>query len=526
MKTIFTILLFFTVATGASAQVPLLSSYPSIKPTLFLDFDGQYVSGTSWNWSGPINAQPATLTTQAITEIYERVAEDFRIFNVNVTTDSTYYWAATTNRRMRVIITPTNQWYGNGAGGISWVGSFGYGDNTPCWVFSNLLGNSVKNIAECISHEAGHTLGLQHQSFYTSACAKTEYNPGTGAGQIGWAPIMGVSYYQNQTTWYNGTSTISCSSYQNDISVIAGYVGLRTDDVGNTHTGAATIITTAIDFNTSGLINSASDKDVFKFTLTSPTNVKLSAVPQSVNTNNAGANLDIRVSLLDNKADTIGQYNPADLLNAGVDSNLNSGTYYVVVEGVANAYTADYSSVGYYAVTGSIGATLPIHRLTLSGRVDGNVHALNWIYQADEAVKAIEVQYSKDGVHYDALTQLGPEAKTFSWKPFNKSNGWYRVRVITVADERSYYSNIIALRDEATNNGPVQIMNNIIASHIAVNTNKEFTYQLMDATGRLLQRGQLVAGTNRIDVHTAQKGLLLLRVQGDNESYTSKLIKQ
>ena len=48
----------------------------------------------------------------------------------------------------------------------------------------------------------------------------------------------------------------------------------------------------------------------------------------------------------------------------------------------------------------------------------------------------------------------------------------------------------------------------------------------MDASGRLLQHGQLVAGTNRIDVHTAPKGLLLLRVQGDNESYTSKLIKQ
>jgi len=230
--------------------------------------------------------------------------------------------------------------------------------------------------------------------------------------------------------------------------------------------------------------------------------------------------------LLNNKADTIGQYNPADLLNVGVDSNLNSGTYYLVVEGVANANTEDYSSVGYYAVTGSIGSILPIHRLTLSGRVDGNVHALNWIYQADEAVKAIEVQYSKDGVHYDALTQLDPGTKTFSWKPFSNSKGWYRVRVITVADERSYYSNIIALQDEDTNNGPVQIMNNIITSHITVNTNKEFTYQLMDATGRLLQRGQLVAGTNRIDVHTAQKGLLLMRIQGENESFTSKLIKQ
>jgi hypothetical protein len=454
------------------------------------------------------------------------VAEDYRIFNVNVTTDSTLYWLAPANKRTRVIITPTYQWYGNTAGGISWVGSFGWGDNTPCWVFSSLLGNSIKKVSECISHEAGHTLGLQHQSSYTATCTKTEYNPGFGTGEIGWAPIMGVSYGQNQTTWYNGTSTVGCNVYQNDISTIAGYVGLRTDDVGNVHTSATTITVTPVDFTTSGLINSATDKDVFKFTLAAPTNVRLNAVPQNVGTNNLGANLDIRVSLLDHKADTIGTYNPATLLNAAIDSNLNSGTYYVVVEGVANAYTQDYSSVGYYMVSGSIGTVLPIHRLTLSGRVDDDVHALNWIYQADEAVKDIEVQYSKDGVHFNALTQLGSDAKTFSWKPLINSNTWYRVRVITVADERSYYSNIVSLHEQSKDNGPVQVMNNVISSHIAINANKDYSYQLMDGTGRLLQRGQLATGANRIDVHTAQKGLLLLRVQGDNESYTSKLIKQ
>src|SRR5687767_4498829 len=123
MKTIFSVLFALTIATGASAQVPLLNSYPSAGATIFLDFDGQYVTGSSWNWSGPITAQPAAFTTDGITEIFNRVSEDYRIFNVNITTDSTVFAAAPKFQRMRVIITPTYQWYGGGVGGVAFVGS-------------------------------------------------------------------------------------------------------------------------------------------------------------------------------------------------------------------------------------------------------------------------------------------------------------------------------------------------------------------------------------------------------------------
>ena len=50
--------------------------------------------------------------------------------------------------------------------------------------------------------------------------------------------------------------------------------------------------------------------------------------------------------------------------------------------------------------------------------------------------------------------------------------------------------------------------------------------QVLDGTGRLLQRGQLVSGTNNIDITTAQKGLILLRVQSEMGASTWKLVKQ
>src|SRR5437667_12263516 len=118
------IVLLFISALNAKAQVPVLNSYPSASATIFLDFDGYTVNGTSWNWAGPIYCAGAGLTTAQMTEVFDRISEDYRPFNINVTTDSTKFLAAPLAKRMRVVFTVSSSWYGNGAGGVSYVGSF------------------------------------------------------------------------------------------------------------------------------------------------------------------------------------------------------------------------------------------------------------------------------------------------------------------------------------------------------------------------------------------------------------------
>jgi hypothetical protein len=160
--------------------VPILNSDINSLPVVYIDFNGQYVTGSPWNWNGPINAAPSGLSNAAMKEIFASVAADYRIFNVNITTDPAKYSAAPPAARMRVIVTTTSSWYGS-AGGVSYVGSYTWGDETPCWVFSALLNYNAKKVAEAISHESGHTLGLQHQSRYDVNCNKVnEYNPGNG----------------------------------------------------------------------------------------------------------------------------------------------------------------------------------------------------------------------------------------------------------------------------------------------------------------------------------------------------------
>ena len=525
MKGILSVFAFLGITLHSFSQTPILNSYPQATATVFLDFDGQSVRGTAWNWDGPIQAASSGFSPEAITEIFNRVAEDYRIFNINITTDSTVFFSAPATKRARVIITPTWEWYGKKVGGISYVGSMKWGDDLPAWVFSSLLGNKVQSVADCISHEAGHTLGLQHQSVWDAACVKTkEYAEGQGTGQIGWGPLMGVSYDKNLSTWHTGTNAKSCITIQNDIEVIAKYVGLRDDEHAASLNEATPVAMMGSEFAATGIINTEADRDVFSFRVHSTARFRIRANPQSIGPANEGANLDIKVSLLDNLGDTVGRYNPAELLNAGVDSVLNTGNYFLVVDGVGNTNLSDYASLGYYAVTGSIAQALPVYRFHLTGRVSNNQHFFNWVYDADEPIKTINIQYSADGIHFSNLVEAGTDSRQFSWKPSTQARMYYRAQAITVADERAYYSNVVTLQPAASED--VKLHSNLIGNAIELTTGKVYAYQLMDATGRLLQQGKVAVGYNRIDVYGAKRGVLLLRLQAENEVHSEKLIKQ
>ena len=125
------------------------------------------------------------------------MAEDFGPFNLNVTTDLQAYLDAPENSRQRCIITPTDD-AAPGAGGVAILGSFNSTGDTPCWAFSTF----GKDAAEIISHEIGHALTLSHDGRTTPV---EEDYAGHGTDPVvGWAPIMGVGYYQPLTQWSQG----------------------------------------------------------------------------------------------------------------------------------------------------------------------------------------------------------------------------------------------------------------------------------------------------------------------------------
>lgn len=68
--------------------------------------------------------------------------------------------------RHKIVVTPTHDFYGNGAGGVAYRGSFGTG--VESFAFTDLLFNVEKWIERTIRHEGGHALGLPHR-YYTEA---------------------------------------------------------------------------------------------------------------------------------------------------------------------------------------------------------------------------------------------------------------------------------------------------------------------------------------------------------------------
>ena len=518
-------LLFFSLFISATAfSLPKLNSYPSATATIFLDFDGQTVIGTGWNNGNPLFCAASGLTDPQITEVFNRVAEDYRPFNINITTDSTKFLSAPLNRRIRIIVTPTSSWT-SGVGGISYIGSFTWGDDTPGFVFSDRLGpNNPKYIGECCSHESGHTVGLSHQSTYDNNCTLTEtYCLGTGTGEVGWAPIMGNGYYRNMTGWNDGPTPYGCANTQDNLTIITAQNGFtyRTDDY-NEAMNSSTYAITGSSFNIDGIITTSTDKDAFKYTVAQNVNFHLDAVPYNIGSNYIGANLDMKIMLY-NGTTLIRTYDPPTAMSIAIDTVLNAGTYYFVVDGTGNSNTSNYGSLGAYTLTGFNGP-LPIHDVTLNGTINNNKHDLSWSIIADEPIKEQVVEVSEDGIIFKPLYTLYNTTKVFSYSPYNSGMLYYRIKVTSVIDQTAY-SNIVALK--ATGKPEKSFTVSTFVQHeITVNAYDNYQYRLSDANGRMIATGIGTKGMNRINVDNKPSGLYVLQLFSNNEKQTERIIKQ
>lgn len=186
---------------------------------ILLDLDGYTVSGTLWNVNGVITCAGSGLSPVDQQLVLDSVRAHFAMFAITVTTSDSIFNSFPADKRMRVIATTSYEWFGNGAGGVSYINSFNWNTNEPCFVFTSLLEFNVKWISDACSHEPGHTLGLRHQSSWIqnadgSWTLINDYNWGDE-----WtAPIMGGSYRSGHPMWWIGRNSIGVE--QNDTLII------------------------------------------------------------------------------------------------------------------------------------------------------------------------------------------------------------------------------------------------------------------------------------------------------------------
>ena len=525
MKNKILLLIFLVLAQHGVFSQARLNSFPSANATIYLDFDGEAINNALWNNGNSFNAAPSGLNDEQITEIFNRVSEDYRPFNVNITTDETIFLSAPANKRIRVIVTPTSGWY-PGVGGVSYVGSFTWGDDTPGFVFCDRLGpNNAKEVAECCSHESGHSLGLSHQSKYDATCNLTaKYNDGLGEGEIAWAPIMGNSYYRNMSGWNNGPTPYGCSNVQDNISIITtqnGF-GFRADDFTDDINNNPTILQPEL-IDVKGLISTSSDNDAFKFSFSENSNFHLDANPFNVNANNEGADLDIKLLLYDASKNLIRTYNPANTMSASLDTLLDAGEYYVVISGTGNNNASDYGSLGSYSITG-FAKELPVCSVLLSGKPDNNKHQLNWSLTCYQTLKNIIVQSSADGINFMDVSTVDSKQFDFSATASLQTDLYYRLK-ITSATERIVYSNIVLLKKPSELRPGFKI-STFVTGDLTIDAPINFQYCLMDINGNRIKTGNGTGGANKINMAGKAAGVYILQLSASTGMQVARIIKQ
>ena len=515
-------LTFLCFAAAVKSQQLKLNSYPSASATIYLDFDGEVVDNPGWNGGNTINCLPSGLSNTQIAEVFNRVAEDYRPFDINITTDADVFDAAPIDKKMRVIITPTSSWFNN-VGGVSYLGSFKWGDETPCFVFCDKLGpNNPKMVAECCSHESGHTLGLSHQSKYDDGCNLTAtYNDGSGTGETAWAPIMGNSYYRNMSGWNNGPTPYGCSNSQDNLSIITSRngFGYRTDDHSDDINIEATTIN-ASNINVGGVISASNDKDAFTFSLSYNSDFHLDATPFSVDADNNGADLDIKLSLYNGEKKLVRSYNPAASMSVTIDTILNSGTYYIVVEGTGNGNASDYGSLGSYTLSGLFGV-LPVCNITLNGTANNTLRQFNWNIDCNEAISSVVLQSSNDGVRFSDVRNVLNQ-NNFDYTPAEQTDMYYRLQVTSFSGRVVYSSTVLLKKQPAVK---AFVVSNVTANDINVIANERYQYLLTDIKGNKLATGIGNSGFSNIPLHGKPAGIYILLLSGCGETKSQRVLK-
>ncbi|WP_052732629.1 GEVED domain-containing protein [Hymenobacter terrenus] len=390
-----------TRTANRAAAIVSLQSLPGAKGCVLLDFDGQYVSGTRWNNGNPINAAPAAIANDnaKIQAFWELVSEDFRPFSMNITTDEAVFNSYPKGLRMRCIVTPTTT-AAPRAGGVAYVGSFRWTDDTPCWVFMS----EPKSGGEASSHEVGHTLGLSHDGRISP---QEDYYSAQGSAGA-WAPIMGVGYYKPVSQWSRGEYN-SANNKEDDLAIIASStynVGYRADDHSNSTTSATALARSGTSLSGNGIIERAADQDYFSFTTSG------GAVSLNVNTVSRYGNLDIVARLFDSGGGLLGTYDTAgnNNLNVSISTTLGAGTYYLQVDGTGSGNPAtdgysDYASLGTFTISGTAptggGGTTPPPPPTGGSYCASKGGTQQYEYLAQVSLGSINRTSGADGGYYD-----------------------------------------------------------------------------------------------------------------------------
>ena len=320
--------------------------------------------------------------------VWQIVASQYSMFDLNITTDPDIYNAAATARKLKMR-------YKNGECDGSWqyYGSFGQpysDDNGVTCMDSDYNDHWALGVGLTIVHELGHAFRLGHDGNATR-----EYF--TGINNVQWVPIMGNYWTAWSNNWRNPLAQFSQAEYTGavtkDLGMTDPNAGLGWDYKGQTTSddiaeialqGPARLPNSnqkllQIDAGeikpdrNFGQVVSRTDKPKFTFNVAAPSNLSLDVEPIEV----FGA-LDVNLRVLDAAGNLVagGSSNRAADRRASLTNlALPTGNYSIEISGGSEINPesgfSNYGSLGYFAMKGSLVAAAAANNTKTFGPVNG-----------------------------------------------------------------------------------------------------------------------------------------------------------
>jgi PKD repeat protein len=337
-----------------------LHSRPGAARVLYLDFKGHTTPSGMWGPTAIVTpafklAGTTSPTDQAnldaIRDIWLHVSEDFSPWDIDVTTEL----PAITKRGQRCVIGGSEAaWVGvTGVMGIAHIGSFGgllTGSDDNNFVFiddnipsTNPTTSNYEVTIECVAHEVGHTLGLNHwgeDSTGTGAPYTVGHSVTGFTGVTSVCPIMGNSGFVgwpsacNLNQWSKGdyahAKAATSAGTQDDVAIISTYATHLTSTNG---TLASATVVSGTSITAGGVIADSTDVNLMKITPGVGV-MTLTATPH-LKYRNYNGNLKIGLSLLNSAGTTVAKAYSTSGMGATLTYSVpTGGTYYIKINGL------------------------------------------------------------------------------------------------------------------------------------------------------------------------------------------------
>jgi hypothetical protein len=177
---------------------------------------------------------------------------------------------------------------------------------------------------------------------------------------------------------------------------------------------------------------------------------------------------------------------------------------------------------------------LPVKLTTFTGRNAGTANILNWTTASDKNASHFDVMRSNDGNKFEVLDRVnakdnltGSKYEFTDTKPFEGRN-FYRLNMVDV-NGKSAYSDVVVLSVKSSAGLSLTASPNPVNQTLNVSVNGKIdgkaTIQIMDITGKIVQKIQVSSNDTSIDMSALSAGTYIIRYNDNSNASVIKVTK-